>query len=446
MNQLRLKLIICAFAVFIFNGTVSGFQATINHNSELNKQEKNEILTEIKTALKQNHLFPKVASELCAYLSSETALEDLKKIDDPHHFVTYINKTFLRIGKDLHLSIEYLAKNQSTINVHDPKARMEERLKRLRKENFGFKEIGILEGNVGYLKIDVFYDPQLCQKKLESSMRLLENTDAMILDLRNNRGGSMEMVQLICSYFWPNDPQEHLVNYFYLEKRIRMDRQMWTLPSVAGKRRPNVPLYVLTSNSSFSAAEWMALILKSRKRATVIGEKTAGGAHPVKAVDIGKKFRMNIPFGMVTDVKSKYDFESKGVVPDHPALYRKAKSVAHKMALDRLHQNGQVSTNEYQWIQSTLESEIDPVVFSNEQLEKFVGSFGNRKIWLESSSLFYSYRGAGRYRLTPIGGNIFLVEGLSHFRLQFNVKNGQTIGLFRIDRNGSRTETKRTSQ
>lgn len=438
-HPVKLFLLAICCCYFSFMGSVSASSNWIQDKHTIDEAEKKLVIEQVEETLKRNHFSPKVAAKICSELANRKSKEEVGKVSDCYELTRFLNRKFLEIGKDLHLTIQYTPTVQSKVNVYDPKENLEARLRILRKDNFGFKETAILDGNVGYLRLDVFPDPQLCQKKLEASMKVLEDTDAMIIDLRNNNGGSLETVQLLCSYFWPHDPQEQLVNYFYVEKGKRFDREMWTLASIAGKRRPEVPLYVLTSNSSFSAAEWMTLILKSRGRAKVIGGTTAGGAHPVTLFAVGERFKINIPIGRIVDVKSLFDFESKGVTPDVLESYSKSKVRGHLMALESLHKDSQISTSRYQWIRSKLNSELNPTVLSPDQLQLFVGTYGSRKFWIESGKLFYSFRGKGRYQMIPTGKTSFLIRELDNFRFEFRTEDSNVTGIYRVDRNGSRS-------
>ena len=89
----------------------------------------------------------------------------------------------------------------------------------------------------------------------------LGNTDALIIDLRQNGGGSPQMIQLISSYLFGPEPVS-FETLFYRRATEQYD-QTWTLPHVDGKRNPDLPVYVLTSNRTFSAAEEFSYNLKT---------------------------------------------------------------------------------------------------------------------------------------------------------------------------------------
>ncbi len=94
--------------------------------------------------------------------------------------------------------------------------------------------------------------------------------------------------------------------------------QYWTLPFVPGNRLADKPAFVLTSNSTFSGAEEFAYNLKNLKRATIIGETTGGGAHPVDGHRIDDHFMIGVPFARAINPVSKTNWEGTGVEPDVP--------------------------------------------------------------------------------------------------------------------------------
>jgi C-terminal processing protease CtpA/Prc len=106
------------------------------------------------------------------------------------------------------------------------------------------------------------------------------------------------------------------------------------LPSVPGRRFGDLrPVYALTSRVSFSAAEDFTGILKSRRRATLVGEKTDGGAHPGASYRLHPHFEVFIPVGRTTDPLTGTDWEGAGVAPDIPVPQEQALQVAHALAL-----------------------------------------------------------------------------------------------------------------
>jgi C-terminal processing protease CtpA/Prc len=105
----------------------------------------------------------------------------------------------------------------------------------------GFKEVKMLEGNIGYIDMRLFFPASSASSFADQHMKTLASADAIIIDLRQNGGGSPDMVQYLCSYFF--DKKIHL-NSLY-NRVADNTREFWTI-DVNGKKMPDVPLFLLT--------------------------------------------------------------------------------------------------------------------------------------------------------------------------------------------------------
>ena len=82
--------------------------------------------------------------------------------------------------------------------------------------------------------------------------------------------------------------------------------------------------------------EWFAYTLKKLGRATLVGERTAGGAHPVDRKPVGTDYFLQVPIGQIRDPVDRGDFEGQGVTPDHQVASADALAVAHRLAVAEL--------------------------------------------------------------------------------------------------------------
>ncbi len=96
------------------------------------------------------------------------------------------------------------------------------------------------------------------------------------------------------------------------------------------------PLYVLTSHDTFSGGEEFCYNLKNLKRATLIGETTGGGAHPVSGHRIDDHFMIGVPFARAINPVSKTNWEGTGVEPDIKVPATDALTTAQKLAQEKL--------------------------------------------------------------------------------------------------------------
>lgn len=289
--------------------------------------------------LQKNYINPKVADEMSYILKTNLKNNNYISIIEPSNFAQQLTKDLQAISKDKHLSVIYnpsvIAREQALTDKERAKLEIEEKdeiLKGLRRDNFGFKEVKVLEGNIGYLDLREFADPKYSGETLTAAMNFLGNTNAIILDLRNNDGGSPAMVQLIASYFFSTPT--HLFDFYNRPKKELT--QSWTLPYVSGIFKPSADLYILTSKKTFSAAESFTYCMKNLKRAAIIGETTAGGAHLTGAVIATNNFFVRIPQGKPTSPITNTNWEGVGIIPDIQVHSDEALKIAHSKALEKL--------------------------------------------------------------------------------------------------------------
>ena len=207
----------------------------------------------------------------------------------------------------------------------------EARAIRARRTNYGIRRVEVLGGNVGYLDLTDFYRLVEARDALTAAMYLLRSADAMIVDMRDNSGGSPETVALLTSYFFdlPKLP------LFEIIPRVGNARPYATASPAIPDRNAKRPAFVLTAKRTFSAGEGFAFILQERRRATIIGEQTAGAANPGRPYPAGR-FEVTIPNGQVRTAVTGRNWEGNGVFPDVQVPAADALYVAHIMALREL--------------------------------------------------------------------------------------------------------------
>jgi hypothetical protein len=160
-----------------------------------------------------------------------------------------------------------------------------------RLDNFGIRRVERLDGNIGYLDLRRMPDPANAGPAISAAMELVAGTCALIIDMRHNGGGAPEGVVFWCSYLFDGEPT-HLNDIFRAD--TGETRQFWALPYVPGTRYPDQPVYVLTSERTFSGGEDLCYTLQALGRAQVIGETTGGGAHPTRVLAPGQVDRIGV--------------------------------------------------------------------------------------------------------------------------------------------------------
>ncbi len=259
--------------------------------------------------LKQHYTDPAVARKMADALLAHEKNGEYDSVTDGAAFAGLLTKQLREVSQDAHLDIVYSA---APLPDRPPGLTAEGRAryrKALEQENCTFEKVEILPHNVGYLKLNSFPDATICQPTAAAAMASLNHADAIIFDLRDNRGGYPNMVRFIASYLF--DHPEYLYN-----PRESTTPESWTQSPVPGSRLVDKPVYVLTSASTASGAEQFTYDLKMLKRATLVGETTRGAAHSGVFHRLDEHFGMGIPETKPINPFSNEDWEGTGVQPD----------------------------------------------------------------------------------------------------------------------------------
>jgi hypothetical protein len=297
---------------------------------------RDKVIGDLLKELDDNYVFPEVAKKMRLAIEKRVKGKEYDSIATGQELAKRLTQDLQEVSKDKHLrvncSTEPLPKPRPKKEKPSEKDRQQWR-EQMRFRNSGFSRLERLAGNVGYLEMIGFMDVDEGADTVTAAMNFLANTDALIIDLRRNGGGSPKMVQLVCSYFFDGKPI-HL-NSLYWRKGDRTE-EFWTLEKVPGKRYLGKPLYILTSARTFSAAEEFTYNLKNLKRATVVGETTGGGAHPGGGARLGDHFFAFIPTGRAINPITKTNWEGTGVAPDVAVKADEALDTAHRLALKQV--------------------------------------------------------------------------------------------------------------
>lgn len=407
----------------------------------LTPADKRQIVAQLGAALEANYVFPDKAKTIAETLRAHLDAGAYDAAADKVALARLLTDDLLAASNDLHFFVgvdpafvaDYAARKNPAraADVRDKDRRAEE------KENFGFTELRRLDGNVAYVRMSHFADPELGYDAAAAAMRFIENSDAVIYDLRYNNGGTLEMAQLLASQLFRGDKDQELFDYYYNDDGRRVERGQWVLPALPAKRLTGKPVYVLTGSTSFSAAEWFAYSLQKLRRATLVGERTAGGAHPVDRKPVGTDFFVQVPIGQIRDPVDHGDFEAQGVVPDHAVASADALLVAHRLALADLAKTDPAKQDEAAWLAPSLAARAQPVLLSLASLKALAGRYEGRRIDLVDGKLLYTWRDRFRLALEPLGHDLFAVEGIDDFRFRIARKAGRIAALDRINRDGT---------
>jgi C-terminal processing protease CtpA/Prc len=294
-----------------------------------------EIVQSLSEKLRANYVFPEIAEQICVCLQKHLEDGDYTDITEGDFFALALTLHMQEVNHDEHLWVKW---HPEPLPVDEVPLRLnqewqDERKLEARLDNYGLRRVERLPGNIGYLDIHNFHRPAWGGDTAVAAMNFLANAQALIIDLRKCTGGYPGMIALISSYLFGEEPV-HLDSIYWRDDDIT--QQYWTLPYVPGKRFIDKPVYVLISKVTFSGGEGFAYILQTRKRATLLGEKTDGGAHAGASYRLHSHFEVFIPIGRSINPMTGTNWEGIGVTPDISIPPEQAFNMAYKMALESI--------------------------------------------------------------------------------------------------------------
>lgn len=163
----------------------------------------------------------------------------------------------------------------------------------------------VINGNVGYIAISEFQSST--KEQFVSAINTLteKKVAGLVVDLRNNSGGSTEVMASVLDEFLP---AVNLVSYADKSGKITTEYS-----SKSGEI--NLPVTVVVNASTYGAAEVFAADIKDYKKGKLVGEKTAGNGVKEEMIPLSDGSAIQISAGYYTRVDGK-TFNGTGVDVD----------------------------------------------------------------------------------------------------------------------------------
>lgn len=283
----------------------------------------------------ENYVFPDKTPVIAKALRQKLASGGFDAAADPKAFSDAVNAVLASAANDKHLHLIWSPRPLPPMMAggEPPPEMIAMQQTMMRRRNYEVPKVEVLDGNIGYLKMNMFARPQNAGPTIAAAMAFLQYTDALIFDLRDNGGGDPAMVAMVLSYLVPPHTE---INRFH-RRGNAVDEQIWALPYVPGGRwSTDKPVYVLTGNRTASGAEEFAYDVQQMKRGTIVGGATWGGANPGGFMPIDAHFAIFVPNGAAVNPISHTNWEGVGVKPDVAVEPAAALETARRLALQKL--------------------------------------------------------------------------------------------------------------
>jgi retinol-binding protein 3 len=403
-NQLKTC---CAFFLLAFGiPYVSNGQTNTKEPINIHK-----LVDTLNITLSNNYVFPEKAKSISQHLQTQ-----IKKgaytlyLNNPQKLALQIESDIKRIHQDPHLEISYDPNFSAQADAKPSEEIIKQSKKYWKEQNYSFRKVDILAGNIGYLPFNGFVDDiESAKPTIYSALRFLANTSAIIIDLRENQGGSPDMVSQIESYFFKE--KTHMNDI--ISRGAKDTTVFYADPAKADSLNLSMRVYILTSRKTFSAAEDFSYGMQQAKRAIIVGEVTGGGAHPQMPFSIGQGFVASIPFARSYNPVTKTDWEGSGVIPDvkvnaGDALLKAQEVIFEEQLLAAKDEKEKHKSKYYlRALVPTKEVKDIPLTL----LEQFTGTYPDVTISVDNKQLFCkNNHNRNVSELKYISDNLFVID------------------------------------
>jgi C-terminal processing protease CtpA/Prc len=297
-----------------------------------NEADPADVVSKVRALLETHYVFPDIAAAVSGVLADGLAAG--RYPSDAPELAAAVTADLQSVNGDKHLRLQYHDEElpAPTLQRGDDAEEIAFLARWADQACGGVACAQRLTGNVGYLDLQpILFPAAMCGQIVAAAMSLIATTDALILDLRHCLGGEPGMTVFVASYLWDHDPVQLSG---HRERQDTVPRQMWTLPYVPGRRFGKTkPVYVLTSATTFSGGEHLSYDLQQLGRATVVGERTRGGAHAREGFPVHPHLEATIAVAESVSPVTGGNWEGTGVMPDIEVIASQARDTAYRLAL-----------------------------------------------------------------------------------------------------------------
>jgi len=286
-------------------------------------------------------------------------------------------------------------------------------------------------GNIGYLKFNYFPTVGDGQETFEACLTFLKNSDALIIDLQDNRGGSLRMCEFLLSYFF-----DYKSTLFYQHFTDKQDTTRYFADKIDYLNRfKTIPLYILVGENTASAAEIFSNTMKEKVRGRVIGTTTWGGAHVCFYEVLNEAFSVLMPKSEILGANSKDNWEAKGIKPHNNIEEDDVMLFAHQTAIQQLLKKEKYNEGKkkYANILKVLKHQPDK---QRTNLSKFNGTYASHRFLIKNNKLFWKRGNSRSVECIYVGENQFIAQNNSFTKIEFDKSLIRTNGVRIFKNNG----------
>lgn len=299
--------------------------------------EERAAISQAADAIERDYVLADIAGRAAGTIRTRLAAGQFDRhCDDPDAFADHVTEQLRAILADGHVFVEYAPDSRA--------AGDDDWIETWRSgaaaRGYGVRRVERLKDNIAYLHLTDFFELEPAKRALSAAFELVKDSDGLILDLRNNPGGSDETE-------WP-------VQWTFMEKGSALPLHRENREGkLADIREPDLPwvrygssrpLAILVDKTTFSAPEAVAYSLHAQGRAKIFGAPSGGGAHMLgEAVRLTGGWQVVVPEVRPYSPYTGGNWEGSGVIPDVPASRANARPEAEAWIRAQVKEKGAVS-------------------------------------------------------------------------------------------------------
>lgn len=381
MNRIYQKNIIYKIKALYKSVCLIGFSFLLSASGAaqvLSKSETDSLVNVVGQKLTDQYPFPEISGKYNDAILQKLAAGKYYNLS-PVEFAKQLTSDLQAVHKDVHLRIyqdvPVAGNTNKTPSISSPGI--------LKSNNYGFEGVE-LDRMTATAYVNVpgpMFPTQETFEMAANAMNLAAYSKYVIIDLRENPGGSGEIGRFLASYFYETGEEKYYLYGFHKDKA--KDEQEWTYGYVPGKRNPEAKLYILTSRHTASAAEGMAYAMQKLNRATIVGDTTAGAGIAGSDFELKYELRMFLPVKMVVAPHTTEGWEGTGVIPDVETFKGDALLTAKNLILADILKTDSVASRKEaaQWL-----NEDKNVAVDQQKYVGFTGKYTNDIVITSSKS------------------------------------------------------------
>jgi len=293
---------------------------SLNHS--LSKENIEKSIENIILLLDKEYIYPEKSLLVEEALRHKLANKAFDEISDWYSFIRSLNAIMRGASGDMYLDIVETnpafilekALNKSPFKIQD---------------SDGIIGVDLLSGNIGYMRMNYFYQTHNAKNEIFHALKELSKVDALIIDLRDTEGDSILLAQYFMSFF---TKKSTIISEIIYDKQNKRKRLRAFENNGNDKFKHNFPIYILTSSSLSNSGEFFSYTLKHLKKAVIVGEETMGVAYVLKNKKINNYISLNMPIAIPIHPTTHSNWEETGVIPDLDVAANLSLDAAHKMA------------------------------------------------------------------------------------------------------------------